>query len=72
MLTEQWPLRWHIVRIPASKVWTLIEAQTIPPLAVAKIGWYSSSNAIPGATPVQAWHGSTCIQPVALYSTLIA
>jgi hypothetical protein len=32
------PRRWHIVRIPASKIWTPTEDQIIPPLAVAKIG----------------------------------
>jgi hypothetical protein len=39
MLAElAWPRRWHIVRIPASKIWMSTEDQTIPPLAVAKIG----------------------------------
>jgi hypothetical protein len=39
MLAERGrPRRWHIVRIPASKFWTSTEDQTIPPLAVAKIG----------------------------------
>jgi hypothetical protein len=38
MIGKPLPPHWHIVRIPASKVWTLTEAQTIPPLAVAKLG----------------------------------
>ena len=32
------PRRRHFVRVPASKIWTPTEDQTIPPLAVAKIG----------------------------------
>jgi hypothetical protein len=30
--------RPHFVCVPASKIWTPTEHQTIPPLAVAKIG----------------------------------
>jgi hypothetical protein len=52
------------VRIPASKIWTPTEDQTIPPLAVAKIGRYSSSNAIPETATVRAWHVSTGARPV--------
>ena len=32
------PRRRHFVCVPASKIWTPTEDQTIPPLAVAKIG----------------------------------